>query len=237
MEEFNSLEDLLDLQVVDLEIDRLLDRRQNLDELERYRTAHERLTAIEGEIAGVSDRLREIELGINKAEGELQLGEQKLEREERRLFAGGLSAREADHLRQEVEMLGRQNGVLEDQTLALMEQREQTQTESAGLEEQRQAAQGEKDDLERAIKALWSEIDAGIARYEEKKEGIVPLVQGDLLELYEQLRPTKEGVAVGRLAEGICGGCHLALSAAEQTEVIRDHPPRCLHCLRILVPQ
>jgi predicted nucleic acid-binding Zn-ribbon protein len=237
MEEFSSLEDLLDLQVVDLEIDRLLDRRQNLDELERYRTAHERLTAIEGEIAGVSDRLRDIELAIDKAEGELQLGEQKLEREERRLFAGGLSAREADHLRQEVEMLGRQNGELEDQTLSLMEQREQTQTESAGLEEQRRAAQGEKDHLETAIKALWSEIDADIARYEEKKEGIVPLIQGELLELYEQLRPTKEGVAVGRLAEGICGGCHLALSAAEQSEVMRDHPPRCLHCLRILVPQ
>jgi predicted nucleic acid-binding Zn-ribbon protein len=44
-------------------------------------------------------------------------------------------------------------------------------------------------------------------------------------------------VAVGRLADGICGGCHLRLSAAEQVEVLRDFPPRCMHCRRILVPQ
>jgi predicted nucleic acid-binding Zn-ribbon protein len=237
MEEFASLEDLLDLQVVDLEIDRLLDRRQSLDELDEYRAAHDHLTEVEGELAEVHERLRDIELGIDKAEGELQLGDEKLNREERRLFAGGLSAREADHLRQEVEMLRRQNGELEDQTLALMEQRETAQSESGALEERRRSAQAEKDRLEGIIKELWREIDDEVARQEEKKRGIVPLIPAELLELYEQLRPAKEGVAVGRLAEGICGGCHLALSAAEQTEVLRDDPPRCLHCRRILVPQ
>jgi len=35
LEEFRSLEDLFDLQVVDLEIDRLLYRRQALPELEQ----------------------------------------------------------------------------------------------------------------------------------------------------------------------------------------------------------
>ncbi len=237
MEEFTSLEDLLDLQVVDLEIDRLLDRRQDLDELENYRAAHERLTEVERELAEAKERLRDLDLGIDKAEGELQLGEDKLNREEQRLFAGGLSAREADHLRQEVEMLGRQNGGLEDQTLALMEERETVQSEAATLEEQRVTAQAKKDRLEGTIKELWREIDDEVARQEEKKRGIMPLIPTELLELYEQLRPTKEGVAVGRLAEGICGGCHLALSAAEQTEVLRNDPPRCLHCRRILVPQ
>lgn len=134
-------------------------------------------------------------------------------------------------------MLRRQNGELEDKTLALMEQRETAQSESGALEERRRSAQAEKDRLEGIIKELWREIDDEVARQEEKKEGIVPLIPAELLELYEQLRPAKEGVAVGRLAEGICGGCHLALSAAEQTEVLRDDPPRCLHCRRILVPQ
>ena len=41
MHELQSLADLLDLQEVDSEIDRLLHRRQSLPELEQYRVAHE----------------------------------------------------------------------------------------------------------------------------------------------------------------------------------------------------
>ena len=88
-----------------------------------------------------------------------------------------------------------------------------------------------------AIRDAWKEIDAQIAVKEARKAELVPLVAPDLLALYEELRPGKEGVAVGRLAEGVCGGCHLRLSAAEQAEVLRESPPRCLHCRRILVPQ
>jgi len=83
----------------------------------------------------------------------------------------------------------------------------------------------------------WKEIDAAIAAHDAKKVEIVPLIPADLLALYEELRPSKEGVAVGRLAEGICGGCHLRLSAAEQAQALKEEPPRCYHCRRILVPQ
>ncbi len=64
----------------------------------------------------------------------------------------------------------------------------------------------------------------------------MPLIDEALIDLYESLRATKEGVAVGRLADGVCGGCHLALTAAEQLEATRADPPRCIHCRRIIVP-
>ena len=118
-----------------------------------------------------------------------------------------------------------------------MERREEAQRESAGWEAQGETVRARKEALEGTIKGIWREIDDEVARQEEKKQGIVPLIPPELMELYEVLRPAKEGVAVGRLAEGICGGCHLALSAAEQAEILRQDPPRCLHCRRILVPQ
>lgn len=237
MEEIRSLEDLLDLQREDSDIDRLTERRQTLPELEAYRVAHQNVAAVESEIAEISDRLRDLDLGLDKAEGELQLGEQKLDQEERRLFAGGLSAKEAEHLRQEVEMLRRRSSEAETQILELMEQREQAQQQLVERQRRRDEAESTKSGLENRIQEEWKAIDAEIALHEAKKAEIVPLISPELLELYEQLRPTKEGVAVGRLAEGICGGCHLALSAAEQTEALAEDPPRCLHCRRILVPQ
>jgi predicted nucleic acid-binding Zn-ribbon protein len=119
----------------------------------------------------------------------------------------------------------------------MIDRREQVEAEVAALREQRETAQVEKDRLDAIIKAEWAVIDADIGRAEARKRDLVPLIDPDLLALYEELRPHKEGVAVGRLAEGVCGGCHLRLSAAERVEVLREYPPRCLHCRRILVPQ
>ncbi len=238
MEEIRSLEDLLDLQVVDLEIDRLLHRRSSLPELEKYRAAHEARAAIEARLQAAESELRQTTLDLDKAEGELVLLEEKREIEERRLYAGGLSARETDHLRQEVEMLGKQSSLAEDGVLELMERKERQQEAGAALEEERRQAQAAEDDLEGQVRALWAEIDAEIARKEQRKAGIIPLIPPDLLEQYEELRAARDdGVAVGRFAEGVCGGCHLRLSAAEAHEVLKHHPPRCLHCNRILAPQ
>lgn len=237
MEEISSLEDLLDLQREDSEIDRLLEQRNGLPELDGYRAAHERLTGLDSDIDGATSRIRDLELSVDKADGEMKLADAKLEREEQRLFAGGLSAKEAEHLRQEVEMLRRQNSESETRILELMELKEAADAEMADLSEQRGTASVEKDRLEGIIQSRWREIDADIARHEAKKTVIAPLIPNGLMEMYEELRPIKQGVAVGRLGEGICGGCHLALSAAEQAQVAKQHPPRCLHCLRILVPQ
>ena len=182
-------------------------------------------------------RLRELDLGSDKASGELELTEQKLEAEERRLYAGGLSARDAEHLRNEVEMLRRRVSEREDETLALMEEREQVQASRDGLAAERASAERHKASLEAAIKREWAVIDADVARLEEQKEAIVPRVDPDLLDLYESLRPQKEGVAAAPFSGRVCGGCHLTLSAAEEVQVLKQSPPRCIHCRRILVPR
>ena len=237
MEEFRSLEDLYDLQVVDLDIDRLLHRRQSLPELEQYRQAHQQVGELDARLADAEGRQRQAELAGDKAQGELDLAEGKMKREERRLYAGGIGARDAENLRREVEMLRRAVSDREDEILALIDTREQAEAEVAGLRQEREVAQGEKSRLDAIIKEAWRAIDAELARLEARKREIVPLVAPDLMALYEELRPHKEGVAVGRLSEGTCGGCHLRLSAAEQVEMLREFPPRCLHCRRILVPQ
>jgi predicted nucleic acid-binding Zn-ribbon protein len=237
MEELRSLEDLLDLQRVDSDIDRLLERRQSLPELEAFRAAHEDMTRREQDLELARAELKTTELALDKAQGELELGEEKLAREENRLFAGGLGARDVEHLRREVEMLRRQKGEGEDLVLGLMEQRE-TQAEAIPPRERElEDVRTRRSELEAAIAEQWKVIDAEIAIKEQRKAAIVTLIDEDLLALYDRLRSHLDGVAVGRLAEGICGGCHLKLSAAEQNAALHQDPPRCVHCDRILVPQ
>ena len=89
--------------------------------------------------------------------------------------------------------------------------------------------------MEAEVAQAWKKIDAELARREASKAEIVPLIPPDFLDMYERLRAAKQGVAISRLVDGVCGGCHLALSAAEQLEVAAEDPPLCLHCRRILV--
>lgn len=237
MEDIKSLEDLLDLQAIDSDIDRLLDRRANLAELAAYRAAHEELAGIETNAADVGARLRDIERATDKSDGELQIEEEKAHREEQRLYAGGLSARDAEFLRAEVEMLRRRISEREDELLALLDEKSALEETGRELGSEIEAVSAEKDRIEEVVAASWKEIDADVARLEERKAELVRLIDGEMLEVYEAIRPVKEGVAIARLGEGVCGGCHLALSAAEQVKAAKDHPPRCVHCRRILVLQ
>ena len=232
-----GLADLLDLQAEDTEIDRLLHQRENLPELERYRTAHASLEKIEKRHGDASAELAETARTLDKTSGELELAEIKLGQEENRLFAGGMSARETEHMRNEVEMLRRNIGSMEDEVLALMERREAQERALEDLSAERDTAAAAKAELEAEISKQWGAIDGDIAKHEGRKADIVPAIPEDLVELYEELRQGKERTAVGRLSEdGTCGVCHLKLSRAEVAEATRSDPPRCLHCRRILVP-
>jgi len=236
MEPVRSLHDLLDLQDVDSQIDRLIDQRQNLPELGQYRTSHEETVRITADRDTTAERLRETELAIDKTSGELEITQQKAGAEEMRLYAGGLSARDADYLRREVELLKGKIGSMEEEILELMEAREGIEGDLARLNADLESESAHKAGLEAGIRESWRAIDAELAVKEQRKTDIVPLIDEDLIDLYENLRQSLDGRAVGALAHGVCGACNLMLSSAEENETKRQDPPRCIHCRAILVP-
>ena len=236
MKELKSMADLLDLQGVDAAIDKMLDDRANLPELAAYRTAHAASTVAAATLDDSSGRLREIFLATDKAEGELLMAEEKLGLQEQRLFAGGMNAKETEHMRMEVESLGRQKSGLEDELLELMQSREDADTANNDAKVADDHASQTEKSIEASIADAWKVIDAEIARKEARKATIAPEVDEDLMELYTELRLSRGGVVVGALDGRTCGACHIELSAAEHHEVLREDPPRCIHCGAILVP-
>lgn len=233
--EIPAISDLLDLQEVDLEIDRLIDRRGSLPELEQYRIANGDRIAAEKHRDEVAANLKSVELDLDKAEGELEILENKLEESQTRLYAGGMSAKETEHKRLEVRSLEGQKEASEERVLGLLDRREELQGALSEAQHAVAARRARETGLEEVIKVAWRDIDRELNRKEGRKAEIVPSIPPDLLGTYEQLRKTKQGVAIGRLERGQCGGCHLALSAAEQAEAATSEPPRCVHCRRMLV--
>ena len=233
--QLSSLADLLDLQGVDLQIDRLLEQRQNLPELEQYKTTHQKLTDLETKVTTEREELRTLELALDKAEGELEILEAKLTEHETRLFAGGMSARETEHMRLEVQSLKGQQEAMESKVLGMLEGIDPARAQVSATEKEIAEVEEEKGGLEASIKAQWKTIDAELARKEERKRAALEPIEPELLDLYEKLRGIKEGVAVASFDHGVCGGCHMTLSPAEQDEAFASDMPRCVHCRRILV--
>ena len=233
--ELLSLADLLDVQNLDLQIDRLLEKRQSLPELDVYKTVHSRLQELEAKRDASAEILNQLELQVDKSEGELEILEIKLNEHETRLFAGGMSARETEFMRLEVQGLRGQREAMEERVLQMLEDIDPARDEVKSLETEIEAADSEKVELEASIKLQWKEIDGELARKEDRKKEAVRPIDDDLMELYEKLRRIKEGVAVASYDRNVCGGCHMAFSPAEQEEAFSSDLPRCVHCRRILV--
>ena len=235
MEELKSLADLLDLQDIDLKIDKLLDTRNSLPELDEYKRGHADVQRLEMELSEARDILSTANLNLRKTNGELELTAERAAAEQNRLYAGGMSARDADYLRREVEMLYTKVSKMEDEVIGYLEDQEQAEADVARLSEELVHATETKDKLGASISDQWRVIDKELAMKEESKAASVSLVDDYLLEIYDTLRETRDGRVVGRLTDGICGACHLRLTAAEIAKVSKEDPPRCIHCRSILV--
>jgi predicted nucleic acid-binding Zn-ribbon protein len=233
--QIHSLADLLDLHEIDLDIDRLLEERGSLPELERYKAAHgdvERLTKAKAE---ADAELKSADLGLDKSNGELEILAAKAAAEQNRLYAGGISARDADYLRREVDMLYAKVSSMEDEVLHFIELKEEAEQQVHKVAEELEASVAERDELKNVITEKWRAIDKVLETKEAKKAEAVKHVDDYYLELYDDLRSHRTGRIVGQLVDGVCGSCHLSLSPGEAARAVKDDPPRCIHCNAILV--
>lgn len=235
MEQLTSLADLLDLHDVDLQIDRLLEERGSLAELTLYKDVHEEVQRLEAALTEARSQLKAAELGLDRTNGELEIAANKAASEQNRLYAGGISARDADYLRREVDMLYARVKNLEDGVIEYMEAREAAEGTVDDLEVSLAERVTEKERLGAVIRDRWRLIDKELAVKEGRKAAAAELVDEYLMELYDDLRGRHTGRVVARLTDATCGACHLRLSAAEAAKVVRDDPPRCIHCQAILV--
>ena len=235
MERLTSFADLLELQQVDSRIDRLLVDRRSMPELAAHAQAHRAAHAAAAAAEESTNLLRSLDRDIARFDHELQMSEQRLREQERRLFAGGMNAREAQNMRAEVDSLRRRISTIEDDLLDLLEQRETRQEQQEVLQNEADSTGEVERDLARRIAEARAAIDASLGRHRERRAEIVEVVAPDLLRMYGRLRERRGGIVVGEISGRVCGACHLAMSIGEYEEIREDAIPQCIHCAAILV--
>src|SRR5919202_4479930 len=103
-----TLDRLLDLQAEDSAIRRLQDRKSSLPEAARLREVTDRLSELTADYEIARRQLDDIAREQARIEGEMEVLEEKIAREEQRMYSGSVAnPKELSSLQSEVEMLKR----------------------------------------------------------------------------------------------------------------------------------
>ncbi|HVL64778.1 MAG TPA: C4-type zinc ribbon domain-containing protein [Actinomycetota bacterium] len=228
---------LLDLQREDSEIRRLTERKASLPEAARLAELNERLEELGADLAIARKQQDEVEREQTRLEGEGDLLDAKIGREEQRLFSGAVGTpKELSSLQAEVDMLKRKKASLEDDLLEVMVQKDSAATTTERLQAEHEELEREATSLAAVVNELTAEIDARLVEHSGARTRIAAAVSEDLLTLYERIREQKHGVGAAALENGTCSGCHTKLPAREVERLkVERGLQRCDNCRRILV--
>jgi hypothetical protein len=232
---------LLDLQALDLDLDRLRHRHDASPLIARLRTAAVEVTRLRDAAVAARTRLGDTERELRKAEADVDTVVARANRDRSLLDGGTITAAgQLTSLQGELASLERRQSSLEDVVLEVMER-----VEAAG--EDVTAAQAALDAGEAALADIRAERDAEVAEIEREQARVVELrgakaldVPEDLRKLYESIRGKKGngGIGAAELHRARCQGCNLTLNPID-LEDLRKAPAnlvtRCEECQRILV--
>ncbi len=172
---------------------------------------------------------------VREAEATLAQTRERLARQEGRLYAGQVSAKDIAKAQQEIEHLRALVVSQEDALLTLMLEAEEAQ--AAATARERALAQAvaarERDHAEAAVKLEQAQarLDRLRGEREEHAKGCAP----ELLATYERSRKAHGGRGVAEVSGGVCSGCRVTVTAATlQRARASSDLPLCDNCGRIL---
>jgi uncharacterized protein len=201
---------LLDLAAADAELTRLTHRRTALPEHVEHAAAEAAVRTAKDAQVEAETAAGDLDRDIRRVERDVEGVRARTEKDQALLAGAGVGARQASELQHELETLARRQGVLEDEQLEIMEQRE-------ALDGQLQHAGRVLAEAEEQLSAVTARRDTALADIEAAEAGrtrdraaILPDLPADLLAAYEQ-RHAQGRVGAGLLRERRCGACRLEL--------------------------
>jgi hypothetical protein len=228
---------LLEIQEHDTAIDRLLARIETLESGGDVAMALAEANEAEHVVGELRLKLDELSRDQQRFEHEIDSMSQKAAAEERRMYDGSVAnARELDSIRREVDNLKKRRSDREDELLGLMEVREELETHERTADARSTELRARVDEVGGVAAEELERLRTEVKERTEARAALAAHVDPEYLELYEDLRPQKKGVAAVEMVDGVCQGCHEQLSSVYRDKLKRtEGPKRCEHCRRILV--
>jgi uncharacterized protein len=229
---------LLELQGLDAALARLEHRRRALPELTVIAAAEARLAELRDLVVLAETEVSDLDREQRRLDDDVEQVRRRSQRDQQRMQAGGIPAKELESLQHEVDSLARRQSDLEDAELEVMERREQAEARAAALRAEVATVTAERDAAAHVRDAAYVEIDAEAAEDTGARAGLAGDLPGELLALYEKVRAAAGGVGAAELRQRRCEGCRLELAGSElraARAAAPDEVLRCDNCRRILI--
>jgi uncharacterized protein len=223
---------LLDLQELDARADLLRHQRSTLPELAEIANLTATRVELDGSRRDAQIAADDLAAEQTKVDADVEQVKARRKRDQDRMDQGLISnPKDLERMQGELGSLQRRITSLEDDELEVMARLEDAQKELDSLTQQ-------VAELTRTRDSKTEELDQSLASVAADRGPKAAGIPEDLLALYDKLRASKNGVAVGALRARECSGCRLSLDPTELA-AIRSAPDdevlRHEECQRILV--
>jgi predicted nucleic acid-binding Zn-ribbon protein len=228
---------LLLLQDLDLSIDRLETRRQELEGGGEVGEARRHVEDLEEQVGTLKLALDSIGLEQNRFEHEVETYTQRIDAEQTRMYDGSVAnPKELLSIRAEIDNLKSRRSRTEDELLGQMERREEIESRLNPLETELLEAGDRLGELRGSAAAELEDIRAALESRGQERAAAAAAIEEELLELYQELRAQKKGVGAAAVVAKVCMACHQELSPLEYEQVKNASGiRRCPNCRRILI--
>jgi len=222
------------------EIDSMYDKiRRRLLLLRRESEGSAELIALREQVLKIDEELHAARTEQQDLELESRTLTERVRESEQNLMSGELSnPRELEALQSSIDSMKSLRTELEDKSverLVLVDSLE------GSLQEKRATLDELEQQWSERKAAIESETDQRKKEYvylKRAREMVSERLSEDNLELYEHLRRRKNGVAVARLEEEVCGACHTQVAVGILNNVrYSDDLLNCPSCGRILLTE
>jgi predicted nucleic acid-binding Zn-ribbon protein len=227
--------DLLSLSNLDLEITRSRVALAGLTSGEAFTELRAAQRDAAGSLIDGRNQLDSVDLELKRAEADLALVEQRIEKDNQRLNQTS-SSKDAQGIQAELETLKKRKSELEDLELAVLERKEAAEAAYKTILGDKQTIDEELASKEAANETEIMKLRSGLDLITQQRAQQASRTDAELLALYE--KKSARGVAVGRLLNRECGACRMTIGAtalAEITALPQDEIATCPDCQAILV--
>ena len=221
------------LQQVDSQIDQIQVRlkaiQQTVENDVVLRAANEHFATADG-------KHKDAERALKLSESEVEKQQIKIQQTEASLYGGKVhNPKELQDLQKDIISLKRHLGTLEERQLEAMLAVEDTekdlQTAKADLENVQSNLKEQNKDLTKESESLHKDLE----RLNSERQAVVSDIASQALNVYDQLRKQKRGIAITTVTDNSCEACGTTLTASQQqTARSTSQLFHCPTCGRIL---
>ena len=227
---------LYDLQMLDTALEQLRHHFITLPEREALAVVQKNIADCASQISSGEMRQHELEKLLSAAEATSATLRKKRERLEQQMKTV-IAPREAEALQHEILTVNTELNTADEESLAFMEESEHIDSTLVSA----RAALVELHTAEVAATAALHEAEeykkAEARDVEEKRQRLAETLDEKWSAAYELRRSQHKGIAVAKVKNHVCGGCHLDLSTSEVDLLKKetDENRECPNCARWLV--